>query len=27
MKAKGIKIHGTDGLADFQGDSAGKKEM
>ena len=27
MKAKGIKIHGTEGLADFQGDSAGKKEM
>ena len=27
MKAKGIKIHGTEGLSDFQGDSAGKKEM
>jgi len=27
MKAKRIKIHGTEGLADFQGDSAGKKEM
>jgi hypothetical protein len=27
MKTKGIKIHGTEGLADFQGDSAGKREM
>ena len=27
MKTKGIKIRGTEGLADFQGDSAGKKKM
>jgi len=27
MKAKGIQIHATEGIADFHGDSAGKKEM
>jgi len=27
MRAKGIRIHATDGIADFQGDSAGQKEM
>jgi len=27
MKAKSIKVHATEGLADFQGDSAAKKEM
>jgi polygalacturonase len=27
MKAKGIKVHATEGIADFQGDSAAKKEM
>jgi polygalacturonase len=27
MRAKGIQIHATDGIADFRGDSAGQKEM
>jgi hypothetical protein len=27
IKAKGIKIHATEGIVDFHGDSPGKKEM